>query len=65
MAWDVEQPKPERKKPKSKAAIQLPAGCSTCNGRPFVTVFIRGVQCSDRCSCDRGQALAAKDRERW
>jgi hypothetical protein len=43
-----------------RTAQGLPAGCSRCNGAPFV-IHDRGA---GRCACPRGQALRQMDQHR-
>lgn len=71
--FDVESPfKPYRHKdtPKPRRGIlkppraPLPSGCGECSGRPWVTVISKGIAYSQRCQCERGDYLRAKDAER-
>ena len=41
-------------------ALDLPKGCSRCNGRPFV----EGPDGAARCSCQRGRELLELDHQR-
>lgn len=42
------------------ASQEMPAGCSNCNGDPWVM----GPKGMRRCDCDRGQALRRMDKRR-
>ncbi len=45
---------------KKDPPVELPRGCGICHGRPHVP----GDRGAQRCTCLRGQALAAQDRDR-
>lgn len=61
--FDIEDKTSRRGNLKPPAA-PLPSGCATCSGRPWVTVIANGIAYSQRCGCERGEALRAKDAER-
>lgn len=45
-------------------SMELPPGCSRCNGDPYVVIERNGTDVAARCECQRGKFLSAMDQAR-